>query len=94
MTHWMTRKPIGLKDRDGKEIREGDIVEYRVDYDCIYPYRPTYDTPEGTRMVDTVKVINGKAYFWDEDIQSGAFAWRHNKYCRIIGSIHDAHISN
>jgi uncharacterized phage protein (TIGR01671 family) len=86
----MAREKIGLKDRDGLEIVEGDIVEYRVDYDFSYPTKATYDTPAGTRMVDTVKIIDGKACFWDEDIQCGAFAWRHHAHCRVIGNIHDA----
>jgi len=82
------RERIGLKDRNGCEIREGDIVEFHVEYDWIE--RPTFDTPTATRMVDTVKILDGIAYFWDEDISSGAYAWRHAEHCRVIGNIHDA----
>ena len=86
----MTREPIGLKDRDGRHIIEGDIVEYSVEYD--YLGRPAYNSSAATRMVDTVKVIDGVAYFMDEDIGGGGYAWRHAPHCRVIGNIHDAHI--
>jgi uncharacterized phage protein (TIGR01671 family) len=84
----MARELIGLKDRDGRDIREGDIVEFSVEYDELE--RPTYDSPNATRMVDTVKVIDGIAYFVDEDDQGGGFASRHAEHCRVIGNIHDA----
>jgi uncharacterized phage protein (TIGR01671 family) len=83
------RKSIGLKDRRGKTIHVGDIVEYHVTYDFHYPPRPFYGKRNGgTRMVDTVKLIKGVPYFWDNDF-GGAFAWRHNKYCKIIGNIYE-----
>jgi uncharacterized phage protein (TIGR01671 family) len=82
------RERIGLKDRDGQDICEGDIVEFTVEYDGFE--QPTYDSPDATRMVDTVKVIDGIAYFWDEDVNSGGYAWRHAGHCRVIGNIHDA----
>ena len=85
----MAREQIGLKDRDGQDILEGDIVEFAVEYD--WHERPTYDSPTATRMVDTVKIIDGVAYFVDVDVGSGGFAWRHAEHCRVIGNIHDAH---
>ena len=72
----------GLRDRNGAPIREGDKVEFFVEYDAAC--RPTYDSKNATRMVDVVKVINGVTYFWDEKLQAGAFAWRHASKCRIM----------
>lgn len=87
----MARQQIGRKDRDGRDILEGDIVEFTVTYD--WQERPTYDSPTATRMVDTVKVINGIAYFVDDDFGGGAYAWRHAEHCRVIGNVHDADLN-
>lgn len=83
------KEPIELQDIDGREIYEGDIVEYRVDYDFSIPPVPNYNTSDGTLMIDTVVIINGQSYFWDNENNRGGFAWRHAKYCRVIGSVYD-----
>ena len=87
----MAKEQIGLKDKNGREICEGDIVEFVVSYDYSNPPKPTYDTADGTKMNDIVKIIDGVAYFWCEDVQNASFAWRHHSYCRVIGNIHDKH---
>jgi len=87
----MAKEQIGLKDRTGREICEGDIVEFVVKYDYSNPPQPTYDTADGTKMTDIVKIIDGAAYFWNEDVQNASFAWRHHDRCCVIGNIHDAH---
>jgi len=86
----MEREPIGLRDRDGREICEGDIVEFTVEYGFGRNPAPSYDTESGTRMVDTVKLVEGVPCFWDEDLNTGSLANRHAKHCRVIGNIHDA----
>ena len=84
----MEREQTGLKDRNGQSILEGDIVEFAVEYDFFR--RASYDGPAATRMVDTVKVIDGQVYFIDADFGGGGYAWRHAAHCRVIGNIHDA----
>ena len=87
----MKRQPIGECDRDGREICEGDVVEFTVEYGYGFGRKPPpiYDTERGTRMVDTVKIVDGVPYFWDEDINCGSLACRHAAHCRVIGNIHD-----
>lgn len=81
------KEPIGHKDRDGRDILEGDIVEFHVEYD--WDGNPKYDTPSATRMVDTVVIDEGEPYFMDPDNGRAAFAWRHAPHCRVIGNVHD-----
>ena len=82
------REHIGYNDRNGKPIREGDIVEFTVTYDC--KENPTYDSEDGTLMVDTVVENKGQYYFRNNDLGGGSsFPWRHNEYCTITGSIYE-----
>ncbi len=77
---------IGYKDKNGTEIREGDLVEFWFDTD----EGPSGDKNSGfTRMVDVVEIHDGIPYFVDKDMGSGAYAGRYNDVCEIIGNIHD-----
>jgi hypothetical protein len=76
------KEEIGLRDRDGIEIREGDTVRFTVSYD--WEEIPTYDGEGGTVMTDTVRIIDGHAYFCCPDTGGASFAWRHNEHCEVI----------
>jgi uncharacterized phage protein (TIGR01671 family) len=79
------KEEIGLKDKEGTPIREGDIVEFFFDADYGHG-----DEESGfARMVDTVEKHGEMWYFMDHDIGCGAFAYRHNDHCRVIGNIHE-----
>lgn len=80
--------PTGLKDKNGKEIHEGDIVRYAFEY------------PEGewVEEVSFGKISDGEGYYHDYFL-----AWRttdkdgdgHQSlldlegYCEVIGNIHE-----
>lgn len=81
------KENTNLKDRDGRDILEGDIVEFFVTYD--YYENPTYDSPDATRMVDVVEIAGDDVLFVIPSTQFGSYAWRHNRFCRVIGNIHD-----
>lgn len=83
------KEEIGLKDRDGSPIREGDIVEYVIAYDYSHPPVPTYDSPTGTRRVEIVRLMDGEYYFCNDTFGSSAYASEHNEQCKIMGNIHD-----
>lgn len=88
---------IGLKDREGTEIKEGDIVEFFVAFSFDVPPTPEYsnqlskgDDPDYyTRMLDVVEKIDGEWVFTLNEINSSTHASRHNEHCIIRGNIHD-----
>jgi hypothetical protein len=85
----MERKPIGLKDNDGVEIHVGDVVEFFfcADHGAGMLPQDVCECPP-TRMVDEVIEDGGKFYFQCPG-HGGAFAWRYNDVCRVIGTLPD-----
>ena len=76
----------GYNDKNGTKIREGDLVRFFWDWEKGYS-----DSADGgyTEMIDTVRYEDGAWYIICPTIGDGAFIWRHNEHCEIIGSIHD-----
>ena len=86
LNYELMRELIGLNDKDGTPIREGDIVEFFFD-----EFRGYGDGASGfTRMIDVVEKHDDEWLFVSQAIGRGAYAWRHNRHCRIIGNIHKA----
>jgi len=95
----MEREEIGLNDAEGRPIRLGDIVEF---WHCECSWHPagltttTQVCPRQLRSVDYVYKSmnkNGKVvYAFCEPVPThgqlgGAFAWRYNKGCRVVGRL-------
>lgn len=74
------------KDKCGRTIKAGDIVRFY--YSTDYPELKEPDENHNlTEMIDFVDYEYGEWTFWNIDTGYGAFAWRWNDRCEIIGDI-------
>ena len=78
------RELIGLRDREGSDIREGDIVEFY--YDWKKGSSPVNKNGKYSKMIDVVVIFEGDPAFFC-NLGIGAHAWRYNDVCKVIGNI-------
>ncbi len=91
----MERETIGLNDADGRAIRLGDIVAFWVCNCPCYLSGKATTTQQCSRQSYTVDYVyksrkrDGKITysFCQSEVQGGAYAWRYNKGCRVIGRL-------
>lgn len=82
----MTRRPIGLRDRNKKEIYVGDVVEFYAGEPFLFSGYAIYRARKSgdlTLMRDVVVWLDGKAYFVCGF--GGCLATRAAHVCRVIG---------
>ena len=90
---WMG-KPTPYKDRNGKQIHVGDLVEFYFapDPSSDDPAHGSYvyEACEGyTKMEDVVIYIDGEHYFTCRQYGFGGFAHLYAEHCVVVGSLAD-----
>lgn len=80
------KKDTGYKDRKGNPIMVGDIVVFYYDW----KRGASNKSKKGkfSKMVDIIYEEEGDFYMISS-IGSGAYIWRYNNYCKVIGNVWD-----
>ena len=80
----------GLNDKKGKEIYEGDILEFfwgEREFGNILS--AGYDHKDATKMTDSVIFKDGIFLLYNKEVDNYALLRRHYEHCEVIGNIYD-----
>lgn len=75
------REKTGLLDRNGVEIRDGDIVRFY--FDILYGYSTSSENGRYTEMIDHVEKHYGQ-WFFVNSLRQAAPAYQHAPYCEVV----------